>query len=150
MPIPTALATIGAPLSRCMREVRRASQVTSVLGAVVLLATGHGVALAQDSADGPTVAQANIAFDPQALSTVTGTTITWINQDSVQHTVTADDGSFDSGLLGQGGVFSVTFSTPGTYMYYCVPHGGPGGVGMSGVVIVEEPSPAESSANQSD
>ena len=56
--------------------------------------------------------------------------------------VTADDGSFDSGLFGQGETFSHTFSTPGTYPYYCIPHGGPGGAGMAGVVVVTEPQAA--------
>jgi plastocyanin len=53
-----------------------------------------------------------------------------------QHTITADDGSFDSGILNPGDTFSLTFDTPGTSAYYCQIHGGPGGVGMAGTIVV--------------
>ena len=46
----------------------------------------------------------------------------WTNKDSVQHTGTADDGSFDSGKLASGSTFSQTFSKPGTYAYHCTIH----------------------------
>ena len=51
-----------------------------------------------------------------------GTTVTWTNSDSTQHTVTADDGSFDSGVLAQGQTFSHTFDTAGTIAYHCTIH----------------------------
>ena len=51
-------------------------------------------------------------------------------------TVTWDDKSVDSGLFGQGETFSYTFTAPGTYSYYCIPHGSPGS-GMHGSVIVQ-------------
>ena len=58
----------------------------------------------------------------------------WTNQDKVAHTVTADDGSFDSDYFGQGQSYSMTFTTPGRYQYYCIPHGGPGMEDMAGNV----------------
>ncbi len=57
---------------------------------------------------------------------------------SFPHTVTADDGSFDSGTLNGGQSFSYTFEQPGEYPYYCALHGAPGGVGMAGTVTVTE------------
>jgi len=51
-----------------------------------------------------------------------GTTVTWTNQDTAGHTVTADDGSFASKTIETGGTFSQTFSTPGTYAYHCAVH----------------------------
>ncbi len=77
----------------------------------------------------------NFAFDPMDLTVAAGTTVTWTNNDSVSHTVTWDDKSVDSGLFGQGQTFSFTFTQPGTYGYYCIPHGSPGS-GMHGTVIV--------------
>lgn len=78
---------------------------------------------------------ADFEFNPQTLTVAPGTTVTWTNTDSTAHTVTWDDKSVDSGLFGQGGTFSYTFTAPGTYGYYCIPHGAPG-TGMFGTVIV--------------
>jgi plastocyanin len=64
----------------------------------------------------------NFAFDPGNLTVKTGTTVTWTNMDSVNHTVTSDTGLFDSGELGKGGTFSYTFDKAGVYTYYCIPH----------------------------
>ena len=62
------------------------------------------------------------AFGPAELQIAAGTTVTWTNQDAASHTVTADDGSFDSGNLTTGQTFSQTFDTPGTYTYHCNIH----------------------------
>lgn len=54
-----------------------------------------------------------------------GTTVKWTNQDTAKHDVTPDDpsaGFEQSELLGQGGSYSVTFNTPGTFSYFCSPH----------------------------
>jgi plastocyanin len=52
-----------------------------------------------------------------------GTTVTWTNNDPGQiHTVTAADGSFDSGFLSTGQSWSYTFDNPGTFDYSCTPH----------------------------
>jgi plastocyanin len=78
----------------------------------------HGAPAADESAD---IHQ--FAFQPKALEVPVGTTITWTNDDAIQHSVTASDGSFDSGLFTQGGTFAHTFDKPGTYTYFCVRHG---------------------------
>lgn len=64
----------------------------------------------------------NFAFSPKQLSVKAGTTVTWTNNDSVAHTVTSDDGFFESGTLNAGGTYSYVFPAPGTYNYYCRPH----------------------------
>lgn len=98
-------------------------------------------AAARPAAQEVTVEMRDIAFTPRMVTVSPGTTVVWVNRDPFDHTVTADDGSFNSGLILPGGVFRFTFQRPGRYAYYCVPHGGPGGVGMSGVVIVGAPQP---------
>ena len=62
------------------------------------------------------------AFKPATLDVAVGTTVTWTNQDSVGHTVTADDASFDSGTVNGGTTFSQVFSTAGTFAYHCKIH----------------------------
>jgi plastocyanin len=64
----------------------------------------------------------NFAYQMANIQVRTGTTITWTNQDSAPHSVTFQNGMKDSGLLYQGQSFSYTFSTPGTYQYYCTVH----------------------------
>lgn len=75
-------------------------------------------------------------FSPQNLTVTAGTRVTWTNNGSMAHTVTADDGSFDSGRLDPGQSFSWTFNSSGTVPYHCSFHGGYGGVGMSGTVNI--------------
>ena len=69
------------------------------------------------------------SFQPATLKVPAGTTVTWNNQDSVQHTVTSDiQGLFDSGVIAPGKKFSSAFPAPGSYSYHCGIH--PGTKGM--------------------
>ena len=78
----------------------------------------------------------NFAFVPQELTIAAGDRVTWRNQ-SGDHNVVADDGSFRSGAVrGAPWTFGRTFNAPGTYPYYCEPHGAPGGSGMAGTITV--------------
>jgi plastocyanin len=63
------------------------------------------------------------AFQPKTLEVPVGATVTWTNGDGASHSVTAKDGSFDSGLFGQGGTFSQKFDQAGTIAYVCTRHG---------------------------
>jgi plastocyanin len=67
-----------------------------------------------------------------------GTTVTFVYNGGLPHTVTSDADLFNSGTLGEGDTFSFTFDEAGTFPYFCRFHGGPGGSGMSGVVEVTE------------
>ena len=64
----------------------------------------------------------NMAFNPATITVQANTTIKWTNKDGVAHTVTSDSGLFDSGSISNGGTYSHTFTTPGTYFYHCTPH----------------------------
>ena len=64
----------------------------------------------------------DFSFAPATLSVAVGTTVTWTNQGPSSHTVTADDGSFDSGTVHSGSTFSQTFATAGTFSYHCNIH----------------------------
>ena len=71
---------------------------------------------------GNSVSIANFAFSVSSLSVKSGTTVTWTNNDQTTHTVTADDGSFDSGNIAPGGKFTHTFNAAGTIAYHCSIH----------------------------
>ncbi len=64
----------------------------------------------------------NLAYQTEALEVATGATVVWRNMDPVQHSVIADDESFDSGLIDPGKTFTVTFTEPGEHGYHCMPH----------------------------
>jgi plastocyanin len=78
------------------------------------------------------VALRNVALDPAEIRIRAGQTVAWLNHDPLVHTITADDGSWDSGDIRPGGTFLRTFAAPGRYTYHCRPH-----PQMRGVIIVE-------------
>lgn len=84
------------------------------------------------------VAIGDNTFTQKEISVPLGTTISWSHTGQRPHTVTADDSSYNSDTMQNGGTFEQTFSAPGVYAYYCEFHGGPGGVGMAGVIRVED------------
>src|SRR5215218_3567246 len=89
------------------------------------------------------VSVVDFAFEPGTLSVPAGATVTWTNTGSRPHTVTADDGSFDSGRLDPGEQFSQTFDQPGTFAYHCGFH-----PEMQGSIVVTEPQTAESATTR--
>ena len=64
----------------------------------------------------------DFAFSPSTLTVREGTTVTWTNDDGVDHTVSATDRSFTSDELQQGATFQFTFTTPGPHTYICAIH----------------------------
>ena len=71
------------------------------------------------------------AYAPDEVDVAPGTTVTWMNTDSVAHTSTSDVAGWNSGTIAPGGRFSASFSNAGTYSYHCAIH-----PGMVGTVIV--------------
>ncbi len=71
-------------------------------------------------------------YSVNVLRVKVGTTVNWTNNDGIVHTVTAVDGSFDSGFLGEAESWSHTFDTVGEFEYFCIPH-----PWMRAMVIVE-------------
>ena len=60
-------------------------------------------------------------FDPEHITVAPGTTVEWVNEGQNPHSVTADNGLFDSGLLNPGESYWVTFDGSGRVTYHCSP-----------------------------
>jgi plastocyanin len=75
-----------------------------------------------DTTAGPSVSIENFNFTSADLTVPAGTTVVWTNHDDVDHTVTASDNSFSSPAIPTDGQFSYTFTTSGTYTYFCAIH----------------------------
>src|SRR5215813_10116660 len=73
----------------------------------------------------------NFTFAPQQITVEAGTTVTWINEDDIPHTVVST-GHFRSKALDTDDKYSFTFTAPGTFAYFCGlhPH-------MQGSIVVE-------------
>jgi plastocyanin len=106
--------------------------------AVVCLLVPVELAFAQDEA--ATVTMQRDSFDPTSVHIAPGQTVVWVNPSPLQHTVTADDGSFDSDLIDPDGTFMLSFDVPGTYQYFCQLHGGAGLDGMAATIVVDDPN----------
>jgi plastocyanin len=118
-----------------MRDPWRSCACAMLL--VAFAACPVGSAFAQD--EDVTVDMVGLTFAPKVVHVSPGTTVLWTNSTPLAHTVTADDDSFDSGSVDPDATFSMTFDAPGTYQYYCAPHGSPGLQGMAATIIVDEP-----------
>ena len=84
------------------------------------------------SAGGHTVVIQNFQYTPGRVVVTAGTPIMVSNADGTVHTLTADNGSFDTGDLAGGGHGSVTIAAPGRYAYHCAIHNS-----MTGTIEVQ-------------
>jgi plastocyanin len=106
-----------------------------------VLRLGSGTAVAADDVTSVTIVDAprpqlKWGFAPGTREVAPGTWVTWSNNGQDAHTVTAVDGTFDSGNLDPSEGFSWYFDQPGTYVYVCAWH-----AWMTGQIVVEEISP---------
>lgn len=62
------------------------------------------------------------AYNPTQLTVDSGATVTFINKDNANHSVTSNSGIFNSGKISSGNSYTYTFNTEGTYYFYCSYH----------------------------
>ncbi len=117
--------------------------IASLLLIALLASPSVATVLARAQAEEITISIEDFAFAPDTIEVPAGTTVTWTNNDGVPHTVTADDGAFDSGTLNSGASFSVTFDEPGTYAYHCAFHSR-----MTAQIIVTESAAPEATETE--
>lgn len=111
-----------------------------------------GESATTEPADPGDIRAISIKFAPETITVAAGTTVRWVNGETITHTITSGawgdvdpdtgiratetpDGLFDVTLapMGEDGdSFEYTYETPGTYPYYCDIH-----LGMNAAVIVE-------------
>jgi plastocyanin len=73
------------------------------------------------------------AFAPNTVTIKVGDSVNWVNNDSIAHTSTSNNGTtFNSGIINPGGSFKSTFATAGSFPYHCTIH-----PGMVGTVTVQ-------------
>jgi plastocyanin len=101
-------------------NVRNPALAAILLGSATMFANTAAAPAA--APPGATVHIANFTFSPANLAVKPGTTVTWVNDDDIPHTVVADDKSFRSKVLDTGDRFSFTFAKPGQFGYFCSLH----------------------------
>ena len=117
-----------------MRTIKSRIRVAAAFGVVLLVAAATFAARSAPATDAE-VDIDQFTFLPQRITVKAGTTVTWINEDDVPHTVASSGKVFKSKALDTADKFSFTFTTPGTYDYFCSVH-----PHMTGAVVVEAAS----------
>ena len=111
----------------------RSAIAAAVLGAVIGTGLAGGVLVARAQTTVAALSIDNFTFNPQKLTVKAGTTVTWTNKDDIPHGIAATGNAFArSNALDTDNTYSFTFTTPGTYQYFCYihPH-------MTGTIVVE-------------
>jgi plastocyanin len=75
-----------------------------------------------------------LAYGKPRVQVAPGTVVIWLNEDPLVHTVTADDGRFDSGDIAPGASWAHRFDSPGSFAIHCAPH-----PFMRATIVVREP-----------
>jgi plastocyanin len=113
--LPALCAVVALAVAGCGGGDDSSSSSSSSTPAASSSSSGGGVA----------IKMANIAFDPKAVTVKVGQKITWTNDDSTNHNVTADSGAdFKSKDFGKGAAFDFTPDKAGTIKYECTLHPG--------------------------
>ena len=132
--------------------------VKSISGVVLGIALAGSIAFtggcasgkSQDTGSAAAVVEMHFhSFEPAQVTIRAGEEVLWRNTSIIWHTVTADPSlakkpedvalppgakPFDSGKVPAGNSYRQTFTTPGTYRYFCKPHETKG---MVGEIVVQ-------------
>ena len=104
-----------------------------VLGAVVGSGLAGGVLVAKAASPATAISIDNFTFTPQTVTVKAGTTVSWTNKDDIPHGVAWVNNIFTrSKAMDTDDSSSFTFTTPGTYQYFCYVH-----PHMTGTIVVE-------------
>jgi plastocyanin len=118
-----------------MSNTVRSALVAAALGAATatMLAAVALPTWAQNAAPAGAVSIDNFTFTPASLTVKAGTTVTWTNRDDIPHGIASSDNGFKkSKALDTDDSYSFTFTTPGTFKYFCYVH-----PHMVGTIVVE-------------
>jgi amicyanin len=115
-----------------LRNTLASAAIAAALGATTALMLAAAVLPGRTQSPASAVSIDNFTFNPQKLTVKAGTTVTWTNKDDIPHAIAAVAKQFKSKVLDTDNSFSFTFTTPGSYDYFCSlhPH-------MTGTIVVE-------------
>jgi plastocyanin len=116
-----------------MRRLATAPAIAALLA--LLGAPVHAQEPSDEDAYGASVSAIDDVFSAGIVRVQPGATVEWTNDGRSRHTIQADDGAWDSGIVAPGGEFAHTFDEPGVFPYFCSLHGTPG-AGMIGTIVV--------------
>jgi plastocyanin len=117
---------------RRILSLRNLSALFVLCMVIFACSKSSGYSSGNTTSSNPNVSIKNFAFSVGTLKIAAGVTVKWTNNDGVAHTVTANDGSFDSGSIAPGASFTRVFSTKGSFAYHCSIH-----PMMTGSVVVQ-------------
>jgi plastocyanin len=121
-------------ITMVISNTTRSALVAAALGAAtaVMITVVVLPVWAQDAA-ALAVSIHNFTFAPQTLTVKAGTAVTWNNKDDTVHGIASDNNAFPrSKALDTDDIFAFTFTTPGTYKYFCYVH-----PYMKGTIVVQ-------------
>jgi plastocyanin len=111
----------------------RSALAAAMLGAFVGSGLAGGVLVARAASPAAAVTIDNFTFTPPTVTVKAGTTVTWTNKDDIPHGIAATNNAFPrSKALDTDDSYSFTFTTPGTYQYFCYVH-----PHMTGTIVVQ-------------
>jgi plastocyanin len=104
--------------------LNRGLVVALVLGPVIGAMLAFGAVAAQDATkkDANEITIDNFTFTPKELTVAVGTTVKWVNHDDIPHTVVEKKTTFRSKALDTDDSYSFTFTSAGTFDYFCGLH----------------------------
>jgi plastocyanin len=104
--------------------LNRGLVVALVLGPVIGAMLALGAVAAQDATkkDANEITIDNFTFTPKELTVAVGTTVKWVNHDDIPHTIVEKKTTFRSKALDTDDSYSFTFTSAGTFDYFCGLH----------------------------
>jgi plastocyanin len=95
-----------------------------LLGPVIGAMLAFGTVAAQDATkkDANEITIDNFTFTPKELTVAVGTTVKWVNHDDIPHTIVEKKTTFRSKALDTDDSYSFTFTSAGTFDYFCGLH----------------------------
>jgi len=104
--------------------LNRGLVVALLLGPVIGAMLAFGTVAAQDATkkDANEITIDNFTFTPKELTVAVGTTVKWLNHDDIPHTIVEKKTTFRSKALDTDDSYSFTFTSVGTFDYFCGLH----------------------------
>ena len=104
--------------------LNRGLVVALLLGPIIGAMLAFGAVAAQDATkkDANEITIDNFTFTPKELTVAVGTTVKWVNHDDIPHTIVEKKTTFRSKALDTDDSYSFTFTSAGTFDYFCGLH----------------------------